>query len=258
MSNEMDTRMDKIAQSLGGTYTADQVKVIKHTVAKGTTDAELALFLYTAKEAGLSALQKEVWCYKDKQGNLLTFAGRDGFLARAQKNPAYNGLRSVEVCENDEITLNIPMGIVNHIINPKKPRGKIIGAYCFVFRKDGEPTIEWVEFDVYNKGWNAWKSHPAEMIKKVAESHALKKACGISGIQSEFDFDVDELGVAKPIQTVLDVTHKDVTEIEAKINSFDNVEDLLEWVFEQTEYHGDMEFDKLVQNKKDLLIKKEQ
>jgi hypothetical protein len=38
------------------------------------------------------------------------------------------------------------------------------------------------------------------MIKKVAETHALKKAFGISGVQSMYDFEVHE-NVAKPINT---------------------------------------------------------
>ena len=38
------------------------------------------------------------------------------------------------------------------------------------------------------------------MIKKVAETHALKKGFGISGIQSEYDFQ-EKNGIAIPINS---------------------------------------------------------
>lgn len=188
----------RISDAFG--FSSAEVAVIKASTAKGTTDMELAFFISTCKSMDLNPLNKEVWCYKDNKNNLLIFAGRDGFLAKAQKNPLYNGIRSSEVCENDEIELNIPLVEIHHKINPRESRGAIIGAYAIVFRKNGEPTIEWADFNVYNKGYNTWKSHPAEMIKKVAETHALKKAFGISGIQSEYDFSVNG-GVAIPIDT---------------------------------------------------------
>ena len=177
-----------------------EVSVIKKNVAKGTTNSELAYFIKVCQSMQLNPFNKEVWCYKDNRGNLLIFSGRDGFLAKAQTNPAFNGIRSSEVCQNDEIELNIPLGEVHHKINPKEPRGAIIGAYAFVFRKDGKPTVEWASFETYNKTYNAWKTHPAEMIKKVAETHALKKAFGISGIQSEYDYEVKG-EIATPIST---------------------------------------------------------
>jgi len=142
---------------------------------------------------------KEIWCYKDNKGNLLIFAGRDGFLAKAQTNPMFNGIRSSEVCANDKFSMDIANNKIEHSFGIAE-RGAIVGAYAICFRKDGEPTIEYVNFQVYNKGYNTWKTHPAEMIKKVAETHCLKKAFGISGIQSEYDFEVKN-DVAKPINS---------------------------------------------------------
>jgi len=66
--------------------TDEQVAIIKKTVAKGTTDTELAYFLQVAKAYELSPFKKEVWCYKDAQKNVIVFAGRDGHLAAAQKD----------------------------------------------------------------------------------------------------------------------------------------------------------------------------
>ncbi len=180
-------------------YSPEQVAVIKNTVAKNTTNLELAYFLSVCQSVDLNPFVKEIWCYKDKKGNMLVFAGRDGFLAKAQRNPNFNGMRSCEIRENDEFEIDVANSSIRHTVKGfGEERGAIRGAYAIVFRKDGEPTIELVDFARYNKGWSVWKTHPEEMIKKVAEVHALKKAFGISGIQCEYDFEVKD-SIAKPL-----------------------------------------------------------
>lgn len=177
-----------------------EVEVVKNSIAKGTSDAELRYFLGVCKSTGLNPLMKEIWCYKDAKGNLLIFAGRDGFLSAAQKNQNFAGIRSADVCENDDLVLDMMNPANNkHVINAKS-RGKLVGAYAIVFRKDGEPTISYAEFAAYDRSYNAWKTHPAAMIKKVAETNALKLAFGMSGVQSEHEFEVNEnTGTVIPI-----------------------------------------------------------
>mgnify|MGYP003450377096 CR=1 FL=1 len=187
----------KIAEAFG--YSNAEVQVIASTVAKGTNGTELSYFLNVCKSVGLNPFVKEIWCYKDNKGNLLIFAGRDGFLAKAQVNPFFNGIRSSEVCKNDVFSIDIANNKIEHKFGIAE-RGGIVGAYAIVFRKNGEPTIEYVDFNLYNKGYNTWKTHPHEMIKKVAETHALKKAFGISGIQSEYDFQ-EKNGIVIPINS---------------------------------------------------------
>lgn len=195
MNEIMVVNADKIAKFTG--YSSEEVAIIKQTVAKNTTDAELAYFLSVSKSAGLNPFNKEVWCYKDNKGNLLVFTGRDGFLSKAQSNSAFNGIRSSEVCENDEFQIDIANNKIKHTFG-KGERGKIIGAYAIAFRKDGEPTIEYADIKNYDKKQFTWNTHKSAMIKKVAETNALKKGFGISGVQSEYDFDVKE-NVVVPI-----------------------------------------------------------
>lgn len=211
-----DLNQRSIGNAFG--YTPEEVALVQHTVARNTTKVELAYFLNVCKTMEMNPFNKEVWCYKDTKKNLLIFAGRDGFLSKAQKNPLFNGIRSCEVREHDEWSIDIANGkIVHKITKNQKERGGIIGAYAIVFRKGGEPTIEWSDFETYNKGYNAWSTHPAEMIKKVSESHALKKAFGISGIQSEHDFDIKD-GVAIPNNTKIP-TNKEYQRITNHINN---------------------------------------
>jgi len=127
--------------------------------------------------------------YKDLKGNLIIFAGRDGFLACAQRDNRWNGIASSEVREGELFELNIAQGTISHIkdVTSKKPDSRCL---CYLPAKGCEiPTIEWADFETYNKNVNVWKADPAAMIKKVAEVHALKKAYGIAGLQAEEDFD---------------------------------------------------------------------
>jgi len=191
IAKTQDTRLQKISDMTG--FSIDQIEVVKNTVAKNTTDIELSYFLSIAKGTGLNPFMKEIWCYKDNKQNLLVFAGRDGFLKKAQESNIWNGITSASVHENDEFSLDMASGEISHKPN-FKDRGKIIGAYAISKPKGCEfVTIEWAEMSVYDKGgkgWNnVWDKDPESMIKKVAESHCLKKAYGITGLQVEYDYD---------------------------------------------------------------------
>lgn len=202
-------KYDKIAGTVENYVNANQVEIIHKNVAKGTSIDELAYFLNVSKSVGLSPFNKEIWCYKDNKGNLLIFAGRDGFLKKAQENTAFNGIRSCEIKEKDEYEIDIPSGKITHKIKDITSRGKIIGAYAFVFRKDGEPTISFVEFSRYDKKHNTWISHPEDMIKKVAECKALKLAFGISQLQIEDEFNIKN-NIAIPVNSTPVLTPADV------------------------------------------------
>jgi len=178
----------------------EHVAIIKSTVAKNTTNLELAYFLNVCKSVDLNPFMKEIWCYKDNKKNLLVFAGRDGFLKAAQKNPYFGGIRSCEIRVNDDFSIDPARKHITHNITTLDvaKRGEIVGAWAMVFRKGGEPTIELVDFKTYCKKFSRpgpWQTHPADMIKKVAETHALKKAMGITGLQCEDDFTIQN-GIA--------------------------------------------------------------
>jgi len=171
-------------------YSPDEIAIIKATVAKGFSDLELSYFLNVAKVYQLNPFTKQIWGYKDNKNNIIVFAGRDGFLAKAQRDSRWNGISSDAVREGEVFEMNIAEGRISH----KKDvlsKAKIIGAYAISKPKGCEyPTIEWADFDTYNKGYNVWKADPVAMIKKVAESHCLAKSYGISGLAVEEDFEI--------------------------------------------------------------------
>jgi len=174
-------------QSAISQFSSTDIDIIKNSVAKGTTDAELKYFLAVAASTGLNPFQKEIWCYKSGS-DMLIFAGRDGFLANAQRKKDFKGIRSAYVCEGDKFKMNIVSGHIEHEFTQAN-RGNIVGAYAIVKREGMDAFIAWADFKEFNKGYNAWKTNPGSMIKKVAEAHALKQAYSLSGIDSEHDYD---------------------------------------------------------------------
>jgi phage recombination protein Bet len=187
----METALEKISNQVQ-TWTPEEVSIIKDTVAKGFTDLELSYFLNVAKSYGLNPFLKQVWGYKDTKGNIIVFAGRDGFLSKAQSDPRWNGIASDVIREGEKYEINIALGQISHAKDVTS-KAKIIGAYARCKPKGCEiETIEWADFDTYNKNYNVWKADPVAMIKKVAESHCLAKAYGITGLSVEEDFEIKE------------------------------------------------------------------
>lgn len=194
------------------TFTSEEIAIIKNTVAKNTTDMELAYFLNVAKSYDLNPFTKQIWCYKDTKNNLIVFAGRDGFLAKAQRDKRWNGIASDIIRDGEKYEINIAAGQISHVKDVVS-KSRILGAYAICKPKNCEiATIEWADFDTYNKGYNTWKSDPVAMIKKVAESHCLAKAYGISGLAIEEDFEIKN-------DVAITIDHEDKVPMTAKLRT---------------------------------------
>lgn len=255
--NELITTTENSAISQ---FSQTDIDIIKNSVAKGTTDAELKYFLAVAASTGLNPFQKEIWCYKSGS-DMLIFAGRDGFLSNAQKKSDFKGIRSAYVCEGDKFKMNIVSGHVEHEFTQAN-RGNIVGAYAIVKREGMDSFIAWADFKEFNKGYNAWKSNPGSMIKKVAEAHALKQAYSLSGIDSEHDYDFQRNTFASQTEDA------DFTEIEAPaqivvpeeiftaIADAKTLDELTAIFNDNSAYHGQPDFIKAMGERKQA-IKKE-
>ena len=196
-------------------YKQEEIELIKNTVAKNTTDVELAYFLSVAKSVDLNPLVKEIWCYKDGSKNLITFAGRDGFRSIAQRNKNILSVNSSEVCANDSFEMGVNEDGETRVKHSFKQnnRGLIVGAYAIVKLKNKNNVIEYADLHTYNKGQFTWKTHTAEMIKKVAEVHALKKVCNIRGIYAEEEFVIRD---GKVQSTIVEIANGNASELKPK------------------------------------------
>lgn len=150
--------------SLFGTFTQDQIELIKTTVCKNSTDNELKLFLYTAKHAGLDPLLKQI--YAIKRGNAMTIqTSIDGLRAIAERTGRYSPGEETKYAYNAD-------------------KGLISATACV---KKMTPDGTWHQvsstayFEEYAQSYNGrlsqfWAKFPHVMIGKCAEAHALRKA----------------------------------------------------------------------------------
>ncbi|MBX1886170.1 phage recombination protein Bet [Campylobacter peloridis] len=124
---------------------------------------------------------KDVWVEK-----IEPLVGRDGFLAIARKSGKFGGIRSYSEIKN-----------YPKLVNNQWQYAQDLVAICEVYRTDTDkPFVVEVAYSEYvqktSKGeaTTFWATKPDTMLKKVAESQALRKAFNVSGLYS-----AEEMGV---------------------------------------------------------------
>ena len=203
-SRKLTLRDKKKAQPLAKLYFSEAEKQsIIDTVAKNLDTAQMGVFFYTCQALGLNPLLNEVCAvtYKDKTGKytMSIQVMRDGFLTIAHRSGKFAGLES-GVYEADE-------------------KRKTMVGWAKVYHKDfNQPVYQEADFNEYTTGKLLWASKPKTMIKKVAESMALRKAFNVSGVYAAEEMD-NEIEVAGELATpTLEIAggDKPATEIQIK------------------------------------------
>lgn len=178
-------------------YSPEQIDLIKKTVASGTTDAELALFLHQCKRTGLDPLSNQIHCIKRKS------KGKNGqWEEKVTIQTGIDGLRLIA-----ERTGNYAPGDIEY----RHDGGKLVSAIAIVrklvggqwFEVKAEAFLEEYIQTYYNRDtskWEPmglWKKMPRLMLAKCAESLALRKAfpAELSGLYTD-----DEMRQADPVK----------------------------------------------------------
>ena len=151
-------------------YNPQQVQLIRDMCARDCTDNEFLLLMQLAKTYQLDPFAKQIWAVKYGNNPAAIFCGRDGFLAIAHRSGKFDGMES----------------------GTRKDGDDLIG-WCRVYRKDmSRPFEVEVSLSEYSTGKNLWLTKPKTMIVKVAESHALRRAFGISGLYAPEEIDTGD------------------------------------------------------------------
>ena len=188
-------------------WTAAEVEVMRKTVANNATIEEFAYFLNVAKAVDLNPFLKEIYFMKTDKGQVAIITGRDGFLKIAKRDPNFEGLYSMEVCEKDEFSMSFEpdesgrmVQTINHKILDFTDRGEIIGAWAQAQTRGIPSVVAYATRKEYDRKKDIWLRFPAAMMRKVPESMVLRRIAGISGVVGEA-----EIGDGTIVETTAEV-----------------------------------------------------
>lgn len=150
---------------------------IKKYICPLATEKEIKMFMELCKHQNLNPFIGDVYLIKYKQGEKAQqVVGRHLFNKRADSHPDYDGMEQYFIFTDDispEITRRA--GINEGQYNPTNC--KLVGAITEVYRKDKSHPLSAVAYmKDFDKGQATWKALPTEMILKVSEVLALRKA----------------------------------------------------------------------------------
>lgn len=184
--------------SIVGNMTPEQVELIKNTIAKGATDDELKLFLYTANKSGLDPLTRQIHFVKresnkknpqtgqwEKVGVMTIQTGIDGYRAIAA--------RTGELAGEDDAVFD-----TEEAVNPRKASVTVYrlvkgNRVAFTASARWSEYVQQYEKKNYQTGQaeviigNMWKKMPYLMLAKCASALAYRKAFpnDLSGIYTD-------------------------------------------------------------------------
>lgn len=182
--------------------------IMQQYFPQGTTSEQMQFCIAVAKELGLNPITKEIWFIerKSKVNNqwvtkIEPMCGRDSYLKIAHRSGKFGGIETSSKIES-----------VAKMENGQWVETKDLVATSNVFIKGIDaPFTATVNYNEYVQKKNDgnptkfWNEKPHTMLKKVAESQALRKAFNISGI-----YDESEIRIENP---------NDMPTIERKTNS---------------------------------------
>lgn len=154
-----DQELDLAVAVSGDAMTRARVEVLRATICSRLTVPQMLLYLTVCARKGVDPFT-EAYAFPQEDGGLAFGLRIDGMRALAMRTGDYVS-RSVE-------TLLVPDG---------EHKGELLGARCTISRRGmSAPVIEEAYMAEYASKGKGWTRYPETMIRKVAESKALRAA----------------------------------------------------------------------------------
>lgn len=157
-------------------FSRAQVELIRRTVAEGTTDDELAIFLHQCRRTGLDPLARQIHCIVRGKGDnrkATIQTGIDGYRLIAERTGRYAGSERPVYEDWDVPELRSATVTVY----------KLVGGERIPYTG----VAYWEEFYPKGQYTGMWDKMPRLMLAKTAEAQALRKAfpADLSGVYVE-------------------------------------------------------------------------
>ena len=181
-------------------FDANQIELIKRTIAVGCSNDELSMFLHQAQRTGLDPLSRQIYIIKrksrDQQGNWIEKAviqtSIDGFRLVADRTGRYApGEEKFEYGKDGNVT-------AAHV-SVKKLAGGVWHEVWASAHWD-----EYAQMTKEGKPTSMWSKLPRVMLAKCAESKGLRKAfpAELSGLYTADEMAQSEKEPAAPPRTI--------------------------------------------------------
>jgi len=153
-------------------FTAEQIDLIKRTVANGTSNDELKLFLYMASRTGLDPFARQIYAIKRK-GKMTIQIGIDGYRVIADRTGRYAPGQEPAFNYDDEGKLKSATAYVKKLVADTWHEVAATAHWDEFYPGDGELGF-------------MWRRMPHTLLAKVAECQALRRAfpAELSGLYS--------------------------------------------------------------------------